>query len=660
MGLAAEQVKAGDPVTAMLLAREGLPSTFAPSRIGRSSPASGLCCTMPWRRSGRSWSCAATRARSLGRVQPGRDADRHRLRATRRRGCGRPTAAASPLVLRGHEGRSPRPRSARTGRGSSPAPRTGRRGCGRPTAAASPWSCAATRRGHLGRRSARTGRGSSPARGTGRRGCGGPTAAASPWSCAATRARSRRPAFSPDGTRIVTGSEDKHGAGVARPTAAASPWSCAATRSAVVSAGVQPGRDARSSPPRGQDGAGVARRRQRRAPGPARPRGARSTSAAFSPDGTRIVTASEDKTARVWRADGSGEPAGPARPRGCGHSAAFSPDGQPDRHRLVTTRRRGCGGPTAAASPWSCAATRTRSLGRRSARTGRGSSPAREDRRRGCGGPTAAASPWSCAATRAGSARPAFSPDGTADRHRPRGQHGAGVAGRRQRRARGPARPQGGVLSAAFSPDGQPDRHRLRGQHGAGVAGRRQRRARGPARPRGRGRLGRRSARTGPGSSPALGDKTARVWRADGSGEPVVLRGHEGAVSRPAFSPDGTRIVTGSGDSTARVWRADGSGEPAGPARPRGAVLSAGFSPDGTRIVTASLDNTARVWLADGSGEPAGPARPRAGGPLGRVQPRRDPDRHRLGTTRRGCGRSSRTCPSLPSSHGSASRLCAA
>ena len=28
----------------------------------------------------------------------------------------------------------------------------------------------------------------------------------------------------------------------------------------------------------------------------------------FSPDGTRVVTASDDGTARVWRADGSGEP----------------------------------------------------------------------------------------------------------------------------------------------------------------------------------------------------------------------------------------------------------------------------------------------------------------------------------------------------------------
>jgi WD40 repeat protein len=31
-------------------------------------------------------------------------------------------------------------------------------------------------------------------------------------------------------------------------------------------------------------------------------------SAAFDPDGKRIVTASKDKTVRVWKADGNGEP----------------------------------------------------------------------------------------------------------------------------------------------------------------------------------------------------------------------------------------------------------------------------------------------------------------------------------------------------------------
>src|SRR5262249_35528599 len=49
-------------------------------------------------------------------------------------------------------------------------------------------------------------------------------------------------------------------------------------------------------------------------------------------------------------------------------------------------------------------------------------------------------------------------------------------------------------------------------------------------------------------------DKTARVWKADGTGEPLVLRGHEGIVTSAVFSPDGARIVTTSEDKTARVW----------------------------------------------------------------------------------------------------------
>ena len=55
--------------------------------------------------------------------------------------------------------------------------------------------------------------------------------------------------------------------------------------------------------------------------------------ASFSPDGKRIVTASEDKTARVWDA-ASGKPIGePLKGHeACGDSAAFSPDGK----RIVT------------------------------------------------------------------------------------------------------------------------------------------------------------------------------------------------------------------------------------------------------------------------------------------------------------------------------------
>ena len=55
-------------------------------------------------------------------------------------------------------------------------------------------------------------------------------------------------------------------------------------------------------------------------------------SAAFSPDGTRVVTASIDETARVWDA-ATGKPLGePMRHEGGVDSAAFSPDGT----RVVT------------------------------------------------------------------------------------------------------------------------------------------------------------------------------------------------------------------------------------------------------------------------------------------------------------------------------------
>ncbi|MGK3967414.1 protein kinase [Sorangium sp. So ce118] len=99
-------------------------------------------------------------------------------------------------------------------------------------------------------------------------------------------------------------------------------------------------------------------------------------------------------------------------------------------------------------------------------------------------------------------------------------------------------------------------------------------------------------------------DRTARVWNADGTGEPVVLRGHEDRVASAAFSLDGKRIVTASWDKTARVWNADGTGEPVVLRGHEERVRSAAFSPDGKRIVTASEDKTARVWNADGTGKP--------------------------------------------------------
>jgi WD40 repeat protein len=99
-------------------------------------------------------------------------------------------------------------------------------------------------------------------------------------------------------------------------------------------------------------------------------------------------------------------------------------------------------------------------------------------------------------------------------------------------------------------------------------------------------------------------DKTARVWPADGEGDPVVLKGHEAEVRFAAMSPDGARVVTASDDRTARVWSADGSGEPVVLRGHGDWLTAAAISPDGARVVTTSLDHTARVWSMGGGGAP--------------------------------------------------------
>jgi hypothetical protein len=89
-----------------------------------------------------------------------------------------------------------------------------------------------------------------------------------------------------------------------------------------------------------------------------------------------------------------------------------------------------------------------------------------------------------------------------------------------------------------------------------------------------------------------------KVWDAR-AGTPLLdLNGHTGLVDSVAFSPDGTRVVTGSRDQTAKVWDTR-PGTPLLDLKGHTAdVISATFSPDGTRILTGSEDWTAKVWDA--------------------------------------------------------------
>ena len=78
----------------------------------------------------------------------------------------------------------------------------------------------------------------------------------------------------------------------------------------------------------------------------------------------------------------------------------------------------------------------------------------------------------------------------------------------------------------------------------------------------------------------------------------IDFKGHTGVVLSVAFSPDGTRVVTGSRDGTAKLWDATTGRETLTLKGHTGGVTSAAFGPDGTRVVTASFDNTAKLWDA--------------------------------------------------------------
>jgi WD40 repeat protein len=53
-----------------------------------------------------------------------------------------------------------------------------------------------------------------------------------------------------------------------------------------------------------------------------------------------------------------------------------------------------------------------------------------------------------------------------------------------------------------------------------------------------------------------ISDKTAKLWNSTGKLK-LTLTGHEGNITAATFSPDGTRLATGSEDGTVKVWNAN-------------------------------------------------------------------------------------------------------
>ncbi len=94
-------------------------------------------------------------------------------------------------------------------------------------------------------------------------------------------------------------------------------------------------------------------------------------------------------------------------------------------------------------------------------------------------------------------------------------------------------------------------------------------------------------------------DGTARVWPATGGAAIRVLRGHTDSVVAAAFTAGDTRIVTAADDGSARVWAARAPGVT--PLAGSGAVESLAAGPDGSRILGMDENGFATIWsTADG------------------------------------------------------------
>lgn len=103
----------------------------------------------------------------------------------------------------------------------------------------------------------------------------------------------------------------------------------------------------------------------------------------------------------------------------------------------------------------------------------------------------------------------------------------------------------------------------------------------------------------------ASDDGTARLWDiASGKPTGLVLRGHAGRITSASFSADGARILTTSGDKTARIWDTATGREVKVLTGHEWAVLCGRFSPDGQRVITGSEDDTARIWNLAADAEP--------------------------------------------------------
>ncbi len=95
-------------------------------------------------------------------------------------------------------------------------------------------------------------------------------------------------------------------------------------------------------------------------------------------------------------------------------------------------------------------------------------------------------------------------------------------------------------------------------------------------------------------------DGTVRLWDLESGKELRRLLGHRGTVWCVAFAPEGKLAVSGGSDRTVRLWVVATGREVRRLRGHTAMVLSAAFAPDGRLLATGSADKTVRLWTEVG------------------------------------------------------------
>jgi WD40 repeat protein len=93
-------------------------------------------------------------------------------------------------------------------------------------------------------------------------------------------------------------------------------------------------------------------------------------------------------------------------------------------------------------------------------------------------------------------------------------------------------------------------------------------------------------------------DRTVKVWDAIQGTEFRTLRGHTAIAAASAFSPDGSRLASASWDQTVKLWDTRSGLAVATLRGHTGHAISVAYSPDGLQIASAAEDQTIKVWDA--------------------------------------------------------------